>query len=1165
MRDERIALTDERYGITKLTAGGSVFFLDSEKSVGRGGTCLVYHARKQDSQGIGRRVMLKEFYPLLSESEGIRIHRREDGSVEIPQDLAAYSEEYRIKRKRFIESYEMFKAFFNEEATNNYTVQGQELLGADMPVNGTMYMVVDYNDGMTLYEYMDKNPSLYDFLQVVKKTALVLEELHQLGYLHLDLSPGNILYMKDGYIKLMDTDSFVAKTAFLQSDPVCLSLSDGYAAPEVIRYEDTNFMDRQRFARRGSAADVFSIGAILYRYLYGESLSLLSEGYLGIDLVREEELLEKRVYEETLEEQIWKKYPDASRRAVSLLRNLLRDTLTSTTSDRLLGMTGVIRRIEEILPYVKPEEVRLMDNFRYSPYPVYGREKQVQEIWDKLERQRKQTTRIVCICGMGGIGKSTLAKNYARTYGADYDVILEVSALEAKEAIGQIGLTCWKDDLDPEPAPEEAWQRKTKKIKDLMAGQRTLLIVHDYNVSEDSGFSLWRELPCDILLTSWNDWSKSGLETVLLKTEDLSEEKSPEIARTIFREYYLHGVKESGDTIGEQTLSAVLEQETEAVDALVRQLNYHPLGIKLLAKQLTCITGGEIFPSEAVRFFRQSGTWVDERLVFPEDHENQILEQNVYGHLGRTFLTMLRQTKWEPEEWEALRYMILVSPNYGISIRRFTQCTGLEGIWLERLRRRGWLEYRPGQKDLLETAETGRENSGRRGYGVYHMPMILAETLSGEEGMRSNLQNSRRFVEQIMLPVGLFASYSGRSALFAAQETLLRYLQEEYSPAYADLLLRISHTLHEVDGSALAGKQCIGWYEKALNIYETLEADGDVLEKQRMQICNNIAAVAYEMGDLEQCISYTEKALRIQEENQYPHTETSLLSQMNLGVICFEQGKLEEAERYLLEVCEQFQKIPQESAERWTAHGFSHLGYLYYRIGEWDYAEKCLALSAVQFGNWGEDENWARSLRNMGAFYLDREDFERSRECFEKAYEVRKKRLGEDHVLSLLTLSDLADLHVRQGKTAEALALHQTVYESMSRQAEPDIRRLAKALLDVALDYREMGNQEGQWQSYLSLACEQYTRCIEKPIRTLEDILDVYIDTGTANLRQGNQEKGLWYYEESQKLRRRMWGGNEELAQEYLVLSELFLNHGYTGRGKLWRARAKQVRNALDL
>ena len=183
------------------------FELDFAKEIGRGGTCLVYHAYKilnYNGEELRHKVILKEFFPKLDGED--KILREKDGSLIIPNTIKEQAL-YKRKLQRFLHSYEMFVNLHNEEKTNNYIVDAYEMIEA----NGTWYIIADYNEAITLENYIEKQPNLYEFCQIMRNVSQAMSCFHDLEYLHLDLTPGNIMVFKDLSVRIMDTDSLLEK------------------------------------------------------------------------------------------------------------------------------------------------------------------------------------------------------------------------------------------------------------------------------------------------------------------------------------------------------------------------------------------------------------------------------------------------------------------------------------------------------------------------------------------------------------------------------------------------------------------------------------------------------------------------------------------------------------------------------------------------------------------------------------------------------------------------------------------------------------------------------------------------------------------------------------------------------------------------------------------
>lgn len=124
--------------------------------------------------------------------------------------------------------------------------------------NGTAYIVMEYLDGITLREHI-KDAGKYSAEEVVQLFSPVMEtliHLHKTGVIHRDISPDNIMLMKDGSLKLLD---FGAAQNFRDSKVSSLVFKSSYSPPEQ--------MDDK--GELGPYTDVYSLCATMYFCLTG--------------------------------------------------------------------------------------------------------------------------------------------------------------------------------------------------------------------------------------------------------------------------------------------------------------------------------------------------------------------------------------------------------------------------------------------------------------------------------------------------------------------------------------------------------------------------------------------------------------------------------------------------------------------------------------------------------------------------------------------------------------------------------------------------------------------------------------------------------------------------------------------------------------------------------
>lgn len=122
------------------------------------------------------------------------------------------------------------------------------------------YIVMEYIDGITLKEYINKqgaitwNDALFFMTQILR----AVQHAHDKGIVHRDIKPQNIILLKNGNIKV--TDFGIAR--FSRSETRTLTEqaigSVHYIAPEQAKGEYTD-----------EKADIYSLGVVLYEMLAG--------------------------------------------------------------------------------------------------------------------------------------------------------------------------------------------------------------------------------------------------------------------------------------------------------------------------------------------------------------------------------------------------------------------------------------------------------------------------------------------------------------------------------------------------------------------------------------------------------------------------------------------------------------------------------------------------------------------------------------------------------------------------------------------------------------------------------------------------------------------------------------------------------------------------------
>jgi eukaryotic-like serine/threonine-protein kinase len=135
--------------------------------------------------------------------------------------------------------------------------------------SGNVYLVLDYVDGWTLAEWMErKHPTAHEVLSVFVKLAAALAYMHSRSVLHRDLKPANVLIRKsDGEPIIIDLGAASHAQALDLTDRGLPPGTDRFRAPEQFKFLRAHKEKyRARYAFQVSD-EIFAYGVMLYDLL----------------------------------------------------------------------------------------------------------------------------------------------------------------------------------------------------------------------------------------------------------------------------------------------------------------------------------------------------------------------------------------------------------------------------------------------------------------------------------------------------------------------------------------------------------------------------------------------------------------------------------------------------------------------------------------------------------------------------------------------------------------------------------------------------------------------------------------------------------------------------------------------------------------------------------
>ncbi len=180
---------------SSLMLGGIRYKIDSIE--GMGGSSIVYRASYGDSLNTGEKhfVLIKELFPVSPRGD---IRRNEDGTVFCSSEGKENMDFYRHRFKQGNQA--NLELLAREPSQTSGNLNSYEAYG-------TYYSVLTLHGGQNLEELLEQeNLSLREMADILIKILDALGCFHQNGFLHLDISPDNILLLKEGAL-LIDYNS----------------------------------------------------------------------------------------------------------------------------------------------------------------------------------------------------------------------------------------------------------------------------------------------------------------------------------------------------------------------------------------------------------------------------------------------------------------------------------------------------------------------------------------------------------------------------------------------------------------------------------------------------------------------------------------------------------------------------------------------------------------------------------------------------------------------------------------------------------------------------------------------------------------------------------------------------------------------------------------------
>lgn len=956
--------------------------------IGTGASCVVYLADFLESSGARTEHLLKEYNP-----KAIRIERDDHGILRVSdeKDHAAFE----AGLQRFEAGYQMQLNVRRCSDMKNSTSNIQSIF----EVNGTRYIDMTVMEGYT-YDQVQED-SLYDLLRRIKTITEVIADYHKNGLLHLDIKPENILALPETVemVQMFDYDSVTPKKDVIHS--AFLSYTQSWAAQEQILPNRRN--------RICEATDLFAIGEILFYKLMG----------------RHSESHERRSFASYRFDYSADIFAGVNPRAFGLLEDIFRHTICNKCADRYQSATELLRKLTDTIELADPRKLFLQHHLPSKSSYFVGRDAQLQEIADRLQRTDK-----LFISGMGGMGKSELVKQYAHVYQDAYDAVIfavcntDLESMILDDSMLPIGnVQQWPDEK-----AQEYYARKLKELKKL-CNKRILIIVDNFNNLQDEALDALLRLNCKMLFTTRCDVTEYNYAQMELGT------MAEKFVWDLFCTWYGRRPVDEERMYARQIID-LYQGHTMAVELIAKQMKASHISPKQMLDKLG--TGG----------FRTSGR---ERVIHVKDGMHPKL--NIHDHIRRLFNVL----ELNDEQVYILANLSLMPPS-GVSAELFHDWCKLDGYEdINELAESGWLRQDP-EADLISLHPVIAD-------------VMLEELEADSELCIPAVRALNEYLRHDLACADADSRHRFTMIIRAICDKLIKF--EDFPFASVEFLNLCSSyfTIHS------KSRKWIRYLKKACQVYRLhiQKVDGYALV-----MFANMGLLYHENGNLKQAEQYYKRVLK---ESVFVGDEVETVvatTYNNLATLYMDIEKWKHAEEMLKKAISIKESLPDEPPVG-IATLYDNLGTVYQELEQYPKAVSAYekAQEILHLCGYGRSEDQAINYEHLGDLYSEMVDYVQAEEYMIKALDLWRTCFGENSIDTANAYRALGLLYrntARYDKAIEHLTASLNINKATGNDALEGAAKAHSALGKTYVELGDFDSAETCYRQALSIRSRLYAQ-----------------------------------------------------------------------------------------
>jgi tetratricopeptide (TPR) repeat protein len=658
------------------------------------------------------------------------------------------------------------------------------------------------------------------------------------------------------------------------------------------------------------------------------------------------------------------------------------------------------------------------------------------------------------IHGLGGVGKTQLAVEYAYRHVAEYDLVWWVRAEEPAALAADYAALAQPLDLPEKDDPDQRLVVQTVR-RWLGEHDRWLLIFDDARRPEDLRSYLPPGGAGHVLITSrYSAWR--GVANPL--TVQVMER--PESVAFL--------LKRTGQT------------DEAAADKLADALGDLPLalaqaGAYIETNRTTFADYLDLFQS------RRTELWEDERPPLDYPHTVAItwslaidqtgkdspagadllnlcaflapddIPQTLLSEGGEHLPQPLSATVTDPRAMNKavaalLQYSLMEKTEDALSVQRMVQAVVRDR--LPKKARRTWAEA---AVRLVNSAFPSGDTRDVRTWPQCERLLLHALTAAGHaEALQVAPEATAHLLNQVGLYLEERAEFTEAKAALERALTIYEQSLGSEHPYVATALNNLGGMLRTLGDLAGAREA----YQRALAIDEAAYGSD---HPNVASVVNNLGGVLHDLGDLDGARAHYERALAIAEA-AYGSDHPNVASVVNnLGAVLHDLGDLEGA-RAAYERALAIDEATFGPHHPQVATALNNLGMVLHDLGDLAGArahlERALAIDEAAFGS--DHPNVATDVNNLGLVLQALGDLEGAREAYERAIAIGEATFGPHHPKVAIrvnnlggVLRELGDLAGARAHLERALGIDEAAFGPHHPEVATDVNNLAGVLYDL--------------------------------------------------------------------------------------------------------------------